>query len=333
MEPTTATARACANVALVKYWGKRDEALNLPAVGSISLTLDGLEARATVGPAVGGTARFVQDGRAVGGTPGDRMAAFLDLLGETFAVRRPLVADVRANFPVAAGLASSAAIHCAVAAAAASACGARIDLAGLSALARRGSGSAARSVHGGLVEWRRGERDDGADSIAVPLLPEGAWDLAMAVAVVSEARKEIGSRDAMRHVAETSPLYPGWIAAQEEDLAAARAAIAARDLAALGRIAEENCLRMHASAIAARPPVLYWRPATLEAMATVGGLRTRGIGAWFTMDAGPQVKVLCAAADLDAVAAALAAVPGVVRVLRAPSGPGVAVEDGEVPWS
>jgi diphosphomevalonate decarboxylase len=327
----SATAVAHANVALVKYWGKRDERLNLPAVGSISLTLAGLRATATVGPGRDHGPRFVQDGRPVDGTAGARMAQFLDLLaGEG---RPSLAASVEANFPVGAGLASSAAIFCAVTAAALSVLGRRVTRPELSALARQGSGSAARSVYGGLVEWHRGIADDGRDSIASPILSEDDWPLALLVAITSEGMKRHPSRDAMRHVAATSPLYGGWLAAQDDDLSVMRTAIAARDIAEVGRIAEENCLRMHATGFAARPPVVFWTPATMAAMDAVQALRDGGIGAWFTIDAGPQVKVLCRPADADAVAERLRAVPGVLRVVRSGSGPGVAMQRGEVPWT
>lgn len=330
----SATAVARANVALVKYWGKRDERLNLPAVGSISLTLDGLEAVATVAriPARPGAPRFVQDGRPVTGVPGERMARFLDHLAASRPGTPRLAADVAANFPVGAGLASSAAIYCAVTTAALSALGARPGREQLSALARQGSGSAARSVFGGLVEWQRGSAADGSDSTARQILAESEWDLALLVAITSEEMKRTASRDAMRHVAETSPLYGGWIAAQDEDLAAMRRAIAARDLAEVGRISEENCLRMHATGFAARPPVIFWTPATLAAMAAVHELRAAGTPAFFTIDAGPQVKVLCARTDADAVAARLGAVPGVLRVLRSGPGAGVEMRHGEPPW-
>jgi len=330
----TATALARANVALVKYWGKRDEERNLPAVGSISLTLDGLEAVATVTVAErpNERPRFRQNGAAVTGLAGERMASFLDRLAGARDANVPC-ADVEANFPVGAGLASSAAIFCAVTTAALSALGRRVDLETLSALARQGSGSAARSVFGGLVEWRRGSAADGSDSTAHQLLPESAWDLALLVAITSEGMKGTASRDAMRHVANTSPLYAGWLAAQEDDLAGMRRAIAARDLGEVGRIAEENCLRMHATSFAARPPVFFWSPATLAAMDEVRRVRADGVGAFFTIDAGPQVKVLCARDDAGAVAARLAAVPGVLRVLRSGPGAGVEMAQGEPPWS
>jgi diphosphomevalonate decarboxylase len=329
----TAVAQACANVALVKYWGKRDPRLNLPAVGSLSVTLADLTATARVAasdresPPV-----FTQDGRPVDGIAAAQMRSFLDEIGRRARFAGRLATAVEANFPVGAGLASSAAIYCAVASAAASVAGLRVSRGELSGIARVGSGSAARSVFGGFAEWSRGDRDDGSDSIARPLLEEHEWDLAVAVAIVSEARKEIASRDAMEHVARSSPLYRGWIDAQEEDLANARRAIAERDLDRLGEIAEENCLRMHATCLAARPPVLYFRTATVAAIEAVWELRRRGLSAYFTIDAGPQVKVLCRRESLATVAAALAAVPGVLRVVSTRPGPGVRMIEGEAPW-
>ncbi len=326
-----AVARARANVALVKYWGKRQGEGHLPAVGSISLTLADLQATARVGE-TGPGSRFRLNGAAVEGIPEARMAAFLDHVAAGAGVRTRLGAELEVDFPVGAGLASSAAIFCAVATAAASAVGLRRDRRTLSALARRGSGSACRSVHGGFVEWHRGERTDGEDSVAEPLLGEDRWDLGVAVAIVSQAAKACGSREAMERVARTSPLYPGWIEAQAEDLATARRAIAERDLEALGRLAEENCLRMHATCLAARPPILFLRPATWAVVEAVRDLRERGIAAYFTIDAGPQVKVLCRRSDLDGVAAALSRVPGVERVVRTGPGRGVEMLEGRPPW-
>lgn len=327
-----ATARACANVALVKYWGKRDEERNLPAVGSISVTLADLVASARVSESAE-TARFSSRGVPVEGIAAQRMADYLDWLADVLGQKARLSVDVEASFPVGAGLASSAAIYCATAAAGAAALDVRVDRSRLSSLARVGSGSAARSVFGGWVEWSRGELEDGSDSVATELLPEAAWPISMVVAVIREGPKEIPSRDAMRHVAETSPLYRGWIEGQTEDLDAMREAIAARDLSRVGRIAEENCLRMHAITFAARPPILYWTPATLAAILAVRQLRADGCPAYFTIDAGPQVKVLCAPENVTTVEEAMGRVPGVLRVFSSGLGGGVEMLDGRAPWN
>jgi diphosphomevalonate decarboxylase len=167
-----------------------------------------------------------------------------------------------------------------------------------------------------------GERADGIDAMARPIeAPAMAARVRMIVAEVGGgAPKTHGSRDAMEHCAETSPLYAAWLATVPPDLVAAEEAIARGDLEALGTLAEANALAMHASAIAARPAIIYWQPATLAALAEVRALRSRGVAAWATMDAGPHVKVLTSADDADAVARAMATVPGVTAVTIAAAG-------------
>ncbi len=321
----SATARANVNVALVKYWGKRDASLNLPATGSISLTLDGLWTEARVGFG-GGEADLVEiDGSPAAGEEGRRVTAFLDLVRQQAGRRERARVATRSTVPRGVGLASSASAFAALAAAASRAAGMQLEPQALSALARRGSGSAARSVFGGFVEWQRGERADGADSVAAPLLDRDAWDVRVVVAVTDAAPKSVSSRDGMAH-AQTSPLYPAWVTTAEADLVEARAAIRARDLEALGLVAEHSALTMHAIGLGARPPLLYWRGATVECIHRVWQLRHDGVGAWVTIDAGPQVKVLCAPADAPRVADALTAVPGVVRVLTCAPGGGVEVD-------
>jgi diphosphomevalonate decarboxylase len=318
------TARANVNVALVKYWGKRDPALNLPATGSISLTLDGLWVESTCAFADRGADECVIDGAAASGLDGERLRRFVDLVRTEAGVHAPVRLRTTSGVPTGAGLASSAAAFASVAVSASRAAGLRLEPPALSALARRGSGSAARSIFGGFVEWHRGERADGRDSIAEPLLGPDAWLVCMVVAVTSTARKAVSSREGMARAA-TSPLYPAWVASAEADLAEARRAIAARDLEGLGLVAEHSALKMHAIGLAARPPLLYWRPATVECVQRVWSLRNDGIRGYVTIDAGPQVKVLCERGDAERIATALREVPGVERVLTCAPGAGVEV--------
>ena len=321
---TSATAVAGTNIALVKYWGKRDEALNLPATGSLSLTLDRLGTRTRVAFDGGDGARdrVTLDGAPAAEKVAARVTAFLDRVRARagIATRATVVTDN--SVPTASGLASSASGFAALAVAAARAAGLELAPAELSILARLGSGSAARSIFGGFVEMARGSRADGTDAAARPL-PEGdGWDVRLVVAITAAGEKALGSTAAMRRTAETSPYYDAWVRGVDGDLAAARAALGARDLAALGAVAERSALRMHASALAADPPILYWNPATVAAMARVRALRSAGTPAFFTIDAGPHVKVLCAARDAEAIAAALGEVPGVLRTLSAAPGSG-----------
>jgi diphosphomevalonate decarboxylase len=324
MSAAEATARANVNLALVKYWGKRDRRLNLPATGSISLTLEGLSVESSVGFGGGEADRIEIDGAAARGDERERVAAFLDVVREAAGRRERAFVATHSTVPRGIGLASSAAAFASLALAASSAAGLRLEPAALSALARRGSGSAARSIFGGFVEWHRGERDDGADSVAEPLAPPAHWDVRVVVAVTDAAAKSVSSRAGMERAAE-SPFYPAWVAEVEKDLAAARAAIRARDLEALGLVAEHSALAMHATGLAARPPLLYWRGATIECVHRVWALRAEGTPAFVSIDAGPQVKVLCEPASAPRVADALAQVAGVLRVLTCAPGCGAEV--------
>ena len=328
------TAFAGTNIALVKYWGKRDTALNLPATGSLSLTLDRLGTRTTVhfdghgDTGAGTTDRIVMNGAPADAATAARVSAFLDRVRTRAGSAARAFVTTENGVPTASGLASSASGFAALALAATRAAGLTLSPEELSVLARLGSGSAARSIFGGFVEMARGERADGSDAAARPLAVGDGWDVRLVVAVTAAGPKPMGSTAAMEHTARTSPYYPAWLAGVDGDLAAARAAIAARDLPALGAVAERSALRMHAAAMAADPAIIYWNPATLAAIACVRALRDRGVPVFFTIDAGPHVKALCAAADADAVAAALAAVPGVVKTLMGAPGPGARVVEG-----
>lgn len=317
------TAQACANIALVKYWGKRDAALNLPAAGSLSLTLDALTTVTTVrfDPALTADA-MIMNGAPASAAVLARTSAWLDLVRALAGHRLRATIDTVNHFPTASGLASSASGFAALAVAASVAAGLDLDDATCSRLARLGSGSAARSIHGGFVRMHAGARADGHDAVATALAaPALAARVRMVVAEVGGgAPKRHGSRDAMDHCAATSPLYAGWVACVPGDLATAEAAITAGDLEALGTVTEASALAMHAAAIASRPAIVYWQPATLAAMAEVVRLRAAGTAAWATMDAGPHVKVLTDERDAPAVAAALRAVPGVTAVIVAAAG-------------
>ncbi len=324
------SARACANIALVKYWGKREGALNLPATGSLSLTLEALSTLTTVAFDENLAADELElDGRPAKPEEVTRLTLFLDIVRSQSGL--PIHAHVTSknDFPTASGLASSASGFAALAVAASRAAGLALDPKALSLLARRGSGSAARSVFGGFVRMHAG--GDNEDAYAEPVAtvaPGFTENIRMVVAVVGGGTpKSHGSRDAMEHTAATSPMYRAWLELVPQDLEQAEAALASGDLEALGTLAEANALAMHASAIAARPSILYWRPATLSVLAEVRGLRATGQAAWATMDAGPHVKVLTTADDAELVARALVDVPGVTAVTVSGAGRAASVVD------
>jgi diphosphomevalonate decarboxylase len=317
-----ATARAGANFALVKYWGKADARLNVPAVGSISITLDALFTETEVELMPGQRSdELVLDGKRRDDDLA-KISACVDLLRlKAGADTRVRVAS-RNNFPTGAGLASSASGFAALVRAAEAAFGLALSPRERSIVARQGSGSAARSIFGGFVEMHAGTAADGNDSFAEPLLDGNEWPLEVVIAVTAKGEKEIGSRSGMTRSASSSPYYAAWVAGQPPDLAAARAAIRTRDFAALADVAEHNCLKMHAAALAAQPPLVYWNGATVECLHAVRRLRAGGVPVFFTIDAGPQLKAVCAPGARAEVERTLRAVPGVLELLTSALGPG-----------
>ena len=327
-----AAARARANIALVKYWGKADGGpLNIPAVGSISITLDALwsdtevhfdESLAADELTLNGQRRSEQL---------DRVRRCLALLRARAGVEHAARITSRNNFPTGAGLASSASGYAALTAAAASALKLKLTARELSIVARQGSGSAARSVFGGFVEMHAGTRPDGSDSFAEPLMPAEAWPLELVVAVTVRDEKQVSSRAGMTRSAATSPYFPAWVARSPSDLKQGREAVLGRDFESLADVAERNCLCLHGAAMAARPPLLYWNGATVACLEAVRKLRRAGVPVFFTIDAGPQLKAVCAPGESAAVREALTDVPGVVDVLRSGLGPGIETDPGR--WS
>jgi diphosphomevalonate decarboxylase len=318
-----ATVRARSNIALIKYWGKADPVLNTPAVGSISVTLDDLWTDTTVrfDPSLEAD-RLVLDGR----ERADQLARAsrcLDLVRAKAgtSLRAEIVSEN--NFPTGAGLASSASGFAALVGAGAAALAQEWSPRELSILARRGSGSAARSIFGGFVEMHRGAAADGEDSYAEPLAEPRHWPLSVLVAITSRREKAVGSGPGMTRSAEASPYYSAWVDSHPADLAEGRAAIASKDFARLARVSESSCLKMHAAAMSTEPPLLYWNGATVDGLNRIRELRAEGLPVFFTIDAGPQLKAVCLPEAAMAVREALAALPGVSQVIATSLGPGL----------
>lgn len=319
-----AVAVAHPNIALVKYWGKRDEALFLPVTGSLSMTLDIFPTTTSVRLTDAATDTVEFNGAPATGTAGAKIEKFLELV-RVKAGRTERAAVVTSNAgPTGAGLASSASGFAALATAAAAAYDLGYDGRALSRLARRGSGSASRSIFGGFVVWHAGDGDGEAGDLSSFAEPIGGDELdpALVVAVVAAGAKSVSSRDAMRQTTATSPLYRPWAESSVADLAEMRAAVARGDLPAIGEIAERNALGMHATMLAARPGIRYLSPHSLAVLDAVLALRADGVAAYATMDAGPNVKILCARADAPRVAAAVEALGDFVSTSTAHIGPG-----------
>lgn len=312
----SARAVAHSNIALAKYWGKADIDRNMPAVPSLSMTLSGMftETVVTFDPLLARD-ELSLNGRDASDKELGRVSRGLDL------VRREAQIDVRArvksrnNFPTASGLASSASGFAALILAARAACGLPNDPEVSSALARQCSASAARSVFGGFVSLPLGA--ESASRLTVP----ASFDVELLVAVTAEEAKSVGSTEGMVHTRETSPYYSAWVQHAPVLYEKAVAAISAGDLATLGPLVEQSTLLMHASMFGASPAIIYWSDATLRVIHAVRNLRADGLTGYFTMDAGPHVKILARREQAEALADALGAVPGVRRVIRCGVGP------------
>ena len=321
----TATAVAHPNIALAKYWGKREGEGNFPAVPSLSVTLSGLSTRTRVTFRAGLAADvLVLNGEVATGEPLLRAVKLLDRVRA--ASKQAVFAEVTSDndFPTAAGIASSASGFAAMALAATRAAALDWDVAKVSDLARQSSASAARSLFGGFVEL-----DLGAAS-ARQVAPCDQLDLRVLVCITGEGKKkDIGSTDGMRATAEKSPYYAAWLAHAPENFRALRDALRAKDFVTVGELAEASALAMHASAMAAG--VVYFGGATLEALAAVRALRAKGTAAYATMDAGPHVKVLTRTEDAALVATWMRAIPGVSKVIETRPGDAARIVDAEAP--
>jgi diphosphomevalonate decarboxylase len=313
------TAIAHPNIALVKYWGKADLDRNLPAVGSISITLDTLVTTTRVRFDAGAQSdELFLDGHPASEERTERVRFCLDLIRRLRPELPSAVVESTNSFPTAAGLASSASGFAALVTAVNGALESPLEEDQLAEIARRCSGSSPRSLYGGFVELALA----GETTSVRPILDRLDWPLEVVIAVTSKAAKKVGSTDGMELTRTTSPFYDSWVSGSPTDLAAARNAIAARDFEALAAVGEASCLRMHAVAMAARPGLMYWNGTTIECLHRVRELREQGTPVFFTIDAGPQLKAVCAPDAADRVAAALAEIPGVVEIIRCGLGDG-----------
>lgn len=298
-----ATAVANSNIALVKYWGKRDKKLMLPNNGSISMTLDGMNTKTTVefDPKYEKDIVVLNDKELTEGEEYEEVVGHLNLIREMAGIQdKAKVVSVN-NFPTAAGLASSASGFAALSLAGSKAAGLELDARELSILARRGSGSASRSIPAGFVEWKRGEKEDGSDSYAEQIAPPDHWDFRIVTVITSKGEKKVKSRAGMAQTVATCPFYKVWLETVNEDLEKVRRGILEKDFTLVGETSEFNCLKMHATMITTKPSIIYWNPITMRVIHSVLEWRDSGLECYFTIDAGPQVKILCMEKDVEEV--------------------------------
>ncbi len=284
-------AFAPSNIALCKYWGKRDSELNLPMTSSLSVALPDKGAMTTL---------IVQDASSDTITVNNQQISedskFAKRTIEYLDLFRPqknwhLNIEIKSDVPIAAGLASSACGFASLVSALNELFDWKLTHRQLSILARLGSGSAARSLWNGFVEWHAGMQPDGMDSFAEPLDVE--WQsLCMGLLLVSEAEKPVSSREAMQCTVDSSIFYSLWPKKVNQDLALIKQALKTHNFSLLGGAAESNALAMHATMMSAWPPICYYLPETIAAMQKVWQMRKNGVEVYFTQDAGPNLKLI-----------------------------------------
>ena len=314
----TATAQASPNIAFIKYWGNRDNTLRIPFNGSISMNLDGLYTRTTVSFQPSLTLdKLIINGHEVTGKGLDRISYILDIIRGMANIHERAEVMSENNFPSGAGIASSASAFAALALAGNKAAGLQLSERDLSRLARRGSGSAARSIPGGFVEWQAGASDE--DSFAFSIAAPDHWNLVDCVAIVSAAHKKTGSTEG-HAVAPTSPLQAARVVDAPRRLEICRKAILEQDFNTFASIVELDSDMMHAVMMTSTPALHYWKPASLEVMNRVREWRMDGIPVCYTVDAGPNIHVICPEAEAHVVDKKLREIRGVDNVLVARAG-------------
>ena len=320
-----ATANAGSNIAFIKYWGVADSSINLPWSDNVSMTLDEMRTITTVEF----DAALEQDVVIIGGQeekgdPLKRASRHLDRLRARAGVRTRARVVSQNNFPMAAGIASSASAFAALTVAANAALGLGLDASEMSRIARLESGSASRSLFGGFVEWHAGH--DNQSSYAEPIANKSHWALRDVVAIVAKERKKVSS--AQGHLlATTSPFLSCRLEEVRQQLPQVRQAILERDLQTLGPIIEADALAMHFVMMSSTPRLFYWSPATLHLIKKCLEWREEGLEAYFTIDAGPNVHFICEEDEEAQLCEQLRQVDGVERIMSSKPGDGPQVLD------
>jgi len=317
---SSASAVAHPNIAFIKYWGNRNQDFRIPANGSISMNLKQLETRTTVSfdPSLVKD-QLILNGNLEGGIVLERVSTFLDRIRRMVEFMAFASVESENNFPTGTGIASSASAFAALSYAASTAAGMCLSERELSQLARMGSGSASRSIPGGFVEWQPGIDHDSsfAFSFADPI----QWDLTDLIVLISREHKETGSSQG-HTLADTSPIQNARVKDTNRRLDICRQALLERDFPVFAEIVEQDCNLMHAVMMTSVPPLNYWHPGTLNVMRAVQLWRREGMQVCYTIDAGPNVHVICPTSEAKTVKENLSSLEGVNSILECtPGGP------------
>lgn len=324
------TATAHPNIALAKYWGKRNEELNLPAVGSISITLDSLSSITSV-QFINSDKRdiFYLNGKLAEESEQIKITNFLNNFRKLSGFKSFVEVKTENNFPTSAGLASSASGFAALTKAADSLFSLNLSDRELSQIARLGSGSASRSIFGGFTEWHKGITDDGSDCYAEQIAAEGHFPLSVIIAVTSNKSKKISSRTGMKNSAQTSPFYETFVKSSENDIIKLRKAILERDFSTLAEISMSSTIKMHSVMMTTEPPLFYWNSKTFEIIELIRNLHFQKVPVFFSIDAGPQVKIITPKGEENYVLKKLETVNQIEKIFVCSLGKGAEIIEGK----
>jgi len=307
------TAIAPANIAFIKYWGKKNEELRIPANASISMNLLGAVTTTTVEFSSSYPKDTIEltDGSFSDGET-RRITAHLDRIRQKAGIRDFARVVTKNSFPKSAGIASSASGFAALTLASAAAAGLSLPQKELTILARIGSGSACRSIPDGFVKWESGEKSE--ESYAHSLFPHDYWDIRDVLVVVDQTSKKISSSDGMKK-AGTSPFWQERQRDIEKRIIQITKALEEKNFSEFGTILEDDCLSMHSVMMTQNPPLMYWNEATGNCIRNVQKWRKDGLPVFFTIDAGPNVHCICEGKDEKQLIDAIKTLSGVQSTL------------------
>lgn len=307
-----ATAIAPSNIAFVKYWGKSDETLRLPANGSVSMNLSGLYTITTVEFSSSYTTDDVVIDGSVHEKATARVSAHLDRIRAIANTNLRAKVVSKNSFPSGTGLSSSASGFAALTKAAVDALSLNLSEQELSILARQGSGSAARSIPDGFVEWIKGATSD--SSYAYSLYPPDHWKLYDVVVIVSDEKKSVSSAEGQTR-AETSVFYETRMHYIEQKLSEAKDALKKKDFERLGALAEREAFEMHAIMLTSWPPLVYWTEATIAFIKQIHAWRKEGLPVYLTLNTGQDIHALCEEQTVHRLQALLRDLPYVKQII------------------
>ena len=316
------TARAHPNIAFIKYWGNADDRLKLPVNSSLSMNLAEIYTDTTLEWGIGNSDVLVLNGEEQSGTPLQRVVRHLDLVRARLNLTEKATVVSTNNFPMGAGIASSASSFAALTLAATRAANAHLEEKELTTLARIGSGSASRSIPTGFVEWHKGS--DHESSYAESIFPPDHWNLIDVIAVINVGHKKTGS-EAGHPTAKTSDLQLARISGAAERLAVCKQAITDRNFPSFAEVVEMDSNLMHAVMLTSHPPLMYWLPASIAIMQSVREWRGEGLNVCFTLDAGPNVHCLCTQAAQSELLRRLQQLEGIVELRVTTVGQGTVI--------